>query len=323
VKHIKEYQVGDHILIVDQTNLEQYWRFIYDRHLIWHKRFILQEPAPWTEDPILRDYKFTNVYRELDKGTIYLLDNIVHVKKYDVARLWSMIIYRMFNRISMMEAIGFQGFSVEHMDTMFNKLRELQKTQSIYTDAHMVCAYANIPGEDKLARIEHMMRQSFPRVFPLLKIIKEAPNLETIFNAIESNIDGYGPFLSYELSVDITYDRGLTGLDEDHWANAGPGAMRGADAILIDRPKKFSYLDWMIWLRDTQDQHFSELGLDFASISYKSPMNKRTGRMTLRNIEHCLCEYFKYHKAFTNTGRPRNKFNPVSTDPEDMARLRG
>ena len=33
-------------------------------------------PAPWTDDRILRDYYFTNVYRELDKTTVWFRENV-------------------------------------------------------------------------------------------------------------------------------------------------------------------------------------------------------------------------------------------------------
>ena len=50
--------------------IEAFFAFVYERQLIWHKRTILHLPAPWTEDKILQTYKFCNVYRQLDAGTL-------------------------------------------------------------------------------------------------------------------------------------------------------------------------------------------------------------------------------------------------------------
>lgn len=57
---------------------EQFWRFVHERQEIWRKKSA-SEPAPWTSDPILRCNSFTNVYRELDRGTLYLQQHLKHV----------------------------------------------------------------------------------------------------------------------------------------------------------------------------------------------------------------------------------------------------
>lgn len=43
--------------------------FIKERMLIWERREV-GESVPFTEDVILRDYRFCNIYRELDRQTI-------------------------------------------------------------------------------------------------------------------------------------------------------------------------------------------------------------------------------------------------------------
>jgi hypothetical protein len=40
---------------------ESYWNFAAKRHSIYEKRLREEEP-PWTEDPILQEYKFTDVF---------------------------------------------------------------------------------------------------------------------------------------------------------------------------------------------------------------------------------------------------------------------
>ncbi len=46
-----------------------YWAYAEERTKIWESKQANQ-PVPWTEDPVLQQYKFLNVYRELDKQTI-------------------------------------------------------------------------------------------------------------------------------------------------------------------------------------------------------------------------------------------------------------
>jgi hypothetical protein len=62
----------------DLTHAEEslFWYWISERHSIFLRR---QEgkPKPWTDDPILRDYKFTNPFRENDRGTVWLRENFL------------------------------------------------------------------------------------------------------------------------------------------------------------------------------------------------------------------------------------------------------
>ena len=48
--------------------------FMQARHAIYLKRK-MNLPKPWTSDPILQDYRFCNVYRELDRETMWIKEN--------------------------------------------------------------------------------------------------------------------------------------------------------------------------------------------------------------------------------------------------------
>ena len=310
---------------VNQKYLDMFWTFIFDRHMIWYKRFMLQQKAPWTKDEILLNYKFTNVYRELDKGTVFLLHNIVNSTHTKMEEVFNIIVYRMFNRIDTYEATGFLEIQGEGSEdnpydwdktVAFNIWRNRQNAGlSLYTDAHMVCAYEHFPGADKLERFEYIFENVFNGLPALMNIISRAKSLETIHKAL-TKFPGIGPFLAYEMAVDISYCE-WNNLGEDEWANPGPGCQRGLKKIFPNL--KTSDCTWMITvLRQAQKKEFRRLGLPFEDIAYK-------GReLTLRNIEHCLCEGFKMFKAIEGTGRPRNKFK-VKSKPgsEDFLRLKG
>ena len=56
------------------SSVEGFYDYINERHAIYLKRFI-GEPHPWTDDEILQTYSFCNVYRELDKVTVWIREN--------------------------------------------------------------------------------------------------------------------------------------------------------------------------------------------------------------------------------------------------------
>jgi len=84
-------------------HLDEFYSFMYERHMIWHRRFVKRLPPPWTKDPLLRDYKFTNVYRELDYGTLWYLSHVYPAPEVQrrprLELVWRTLIYRLVNRV--------------------------------------------------------------------------------------------------------------------------------------------------------------------------------------------------------------------------------
>lgn len=57
-----------------------YWYFAYERQNIFWKK-LDGKKAPWTDDPILQEYKFCNSYRVNDRVSQYLLKNVIYNEK--------------------------------------------------------------------------------------------------------------------------------------------------------------------------------------------------------------------------------------------------
>ena len=85
-----------------------FWWFVCERQAIWHRRFVeLRET--WTDDPILRDCHFTNVYRELDRGTMWFYKQLTAKRlsaENPPALLWCSVVYRLVNRLETFDAFG-------------------------------------------------------------------------------------------------------------------------------------------------------------------------------------------------------------------------
>lgn len=308
--------------IVQRNYRDLFWRFIYDRHLIWYKRFVLEMAPPWTTDVILRDYKFTNMYRELDRGTLYLLDNIIgplQTHGTPGTQIFNTIIYRLFNRVDAWQTLR-DAHAIKTMPwdrtRMLEVLRErMEAGFPIYTDAHMVCAYHGTPGKDKLERLGHIFDNMQPKIEEFEHLVYTAKSLKFIWEALK-NTYGIGPFLAYEIAVDISYAP-WNNLSEDEWVNPGPGCQIGINILYPGTsPKDCTHKIFEI--RDMQQAEFKRMSLPFSAIAYKNRW------LTLRNIEHDLCEFQKYVKALDGTGRPRNRFRPVATVGDDyFERLKG
>ena len=81
-------------LDVSEEHYHEFFRTMFERQMIWKRRFLDQKPRPWTDDPILRDYKFTNVYRELDRNSQWQIRNILLDDELTLTNLvWKMMVW--------------------------------------------------------------------------------------------------------------------------------------------------------------------------------------------------------------------------------------
>src|SRR5437763_125109 len=78
---------------------DTFWRFAAERQRIFFAR--LNEPRPpWTEDPVLREYKFTNAYRASDRVSQYLIRRVIYETKYEPKDVvFRVLLFKLFNRI--------------------------------------------------------------------------------------------------------------------------------------------------------------------------------------------------------------------------------
>lgn len=60
-----------------QEVYDLYWYFAAERQNIFYNKLNGME-EPWTDDPILQEYKFCNAYRASDRVSQYLLKNVIY-----------------------------------------------------------------------------------------------------------------------------------------------------------------------------------------------------------------------------------------------------
>lgn len=58
--------------LIPTAVFDTYWRFAAARQWVYFAR-LSGAPRPWTEDPILASYRFTNCYRAADRVSQHLI----------------------------------------------------------------------------------------------------------------------------------------------------------------------------------------------------------------------------------------------------------
>ena len=299
-----------------------YFRFIYERHLIWYKRFVLQQPRPWTDDPIMQQYKIINMYRELDRCTAYLMDKVRALPSRR-AQLFNIIWFRFFNADQVYELLGitpFTEYSQAIADDTAKRFERLKASgHTMFNTAYVVS-----PGpskEPKHRTILNNLVGVWQDMDQYIADIDASATPEVAFNRL-CHVPLAGPFLACEFWTDLAYLHFFPRVwTDDDFVNIGPGAQWGLSIIFGDALPLSQYMGKLRELRVLQQQYLPTLHthagteLPWETIAYHDALSNYP-YLSLTNVEGALCEFRKYWNLSHGKGR-RRKFAPVSGPAAD------
>lgn len=295
---------------LDAESLDLFWQFIAERQKVWYRRVVEGRSAPWTDDEILQEYRFTNVYRELDPGTQYVIQNILEEDASRRDKIFNVMLYRLIGRLETHEYLRFQSldsFDAAEFEEQLKHRRD-NLGETVFTGAYMVSGYSQMGSSDKVENVAALFEElaDNPTFFD---DILSAKSLVDAYDLIRSQL-GFGNFLSYQVLVDLLYPvdyydgDSVLPFSPDDWSSPGPGAQKGLKQLVMEF-NGFDRLDVMRWLRQNQQQEFDRLDLDFPYLETEGGSRLE---LSLANIQNCLCEFYKYHKILHSNGRARRCF---------------
>lgn len=263
-----------------------------ERHRIWLRKEG-GEPKPWTKDIIFQQYKFTNVFRQLDKGTV-VLRKMLEGQKDPVLILFNIIWYRYFNWYQHAEELGFVTDYIQLEQFIKAKARDCKK---IFTGAWMTTGVAY---EDKYVSYLRAAKEAWDRRELLYYFVSYSTTIEAVCNELLS-LYMVGKFLAYELACDLRFTKLLNkATDKLTWANLGPGAQRGLKRLgLPHKNQKEGLASMQILYQQLVNDHVS-----YQILNAPWPFE-------LREVEHSLCEFDKYQRTKNGEGHPRSKYPGV------------
>jgi len=268
-------------------------------------------PGLYTKDKELQQYRFCNVFRELDTVTVWIKNHIREPFK-DHPYLWFMLaIARSINWPPTLERLMEdpktwpydKNFKPVEMAKEMNRIKK--ERLKLYTGAYMVRAESDRAADfydDKQYYVAcKLIGQFWPKIKKHTHVIEACETQEETWTYIAS-FYGWGPFTSYEVVTDMRHTRYLNEApDIMTWANPGPGARRGLNRI-HGRPINAN-------LRiDSLMEEMQEL---LAQSVYKIAL--WVPALEMRDIEHSLCEYDKWQRAKLGEGRPRSRWKETLT----------
>ncbi len=158
-----------------------YFQFVAERHQIFLRRHDGQS-QPWTDDPILAAYPFTNVFRVLDRNSQYILQNVIQKGSQDLHEaFFRVLLFRTFNKIETWEfleeslgTITWKDFNLQKYDRVLSSV-----DGAVYNSVYIMPAPGRAFGFDRnylnhLRLIDLMMAEKLADELQQMKHLKDA-----------------------------------------------------------------------------------------------------------------------------------------------------
>jgi hypothetical protein len=310
-------------LKVYMPNLKLFFQFMRDRQLAWHNRFVEHLPRDkWTTNKILQVTKYTNVYRQLDRGSLWAIHNILLPAKRMIAKhpenekyykknaLWRLILYRMCCRVETFEKVGLPMYNAFNPVKYHARLKEVLKEHAAMTNAFLTC-----PCPKGMNKIDGFIIGAIHANMELERIYQEIENAKQgsdVFDALNKTRN-MGKFFAYEVYCDMCYS-GIWKWTTNDFVNIGPGCMEGLRMLFpsIGTSVASGYKR-LYMLSENQDKYFKLANAD--DFKYMNWLEPVPNKLSLRTIEHSLCEFSKYWLQLQKIGKRRLEYDRWSSHP--------
>lgn len=268
---------------------DSFWHFAAERQAIFFRR-LAGEAGPWTDDPVLLAYKFTNAYRASDRTSQFLIRHVIYEGDKSAREVFfRTILFKMFNRIDTWRtllaatgAVAADAFDVDRYQRILDDAR--QSGNRVYSAAYIMPPVSGASSTSKhaghLALLLTMLQDSLP------ERIADAASLRSVYEQLLA-YPSLGRFLAFQFAIDLNYGPMLR-FDEADFVVAGPGAREGL-AKCFTRRDDWSDEDLIAWTTDRQETEFASRGIRFQDL-FGRPLKPI-------DIQNLFCEIAKYARV--------------------------
>lgn len=259
--------------------LQSYLDTAIERHRIYkHKE--AGDPKPWSSDPVYQRFFFCNLFRQYDKCTDWIIQNVLWYERWDLIILYRFIsTYELFEEIKQTCALD----DLKSIEAFLASKRALG--HSMFNGCFLRNPRVD-GGWVKTYQVPFITIEAIRKDESSLQKILETGGLQELCEFLK-NYPGIGGFMAYEYACDLEYSEMFYPRDKYTWANMGPGARRGISLLLHGVPGvKVKESEWLESARELWK-------------ILKERVNKvfpGEEDVSMREVEHWLCEFQKYSK---------------------------
>ncbi len=323
-----------------KQGIRRFFRYARARHQIYLDRQA-GKPRPWTADPILNAYRFTNVFRELDKTTVWFREHVRDPLRDRPEVLLATVVFRLLNRIETGRAVFCDDDLLDESSAFFEFART-GRTAAMrrailarcgkgpyVTGAYIISSPKGMKKLDGVLEvIQRFYNQSKNASFPPEQrgaeinwkdvgkylsrdpsaggknFIKPAHRLQEMFDWLKQ-FDYLGKFHSYEIVTDLRHTALLDRApDINSWCNVGPGARRGLNRVMGRHYKDHG---------TSTEKMLDKMRMILRHAHYVGEHQlevwpEHWSKWEMREVEHTLCEFDKFERVRLGQGKPRGVY---------------
>ena len=274
-------------------------------NIFWNRYF--DNPQPFTEDPIFSKYKFTNVYRVLDRSSQYMVKNVIYNgNTYSrEAMFWRIMLYKHFNLPGtwdyLIQRLGDIDEKTSFSDISRVLLEYEAQGSKPYSNAYMMTAAFLSGTKGKYVHMKGNGWKKYQLYFYVfekeltpdyVKALLDSNSPMMFLNGLR-NITSFGDFIAYQIIQDLCYSE-VFDFDLNTFCLAGVGTIKGIERC-FDISGKADYGEIVMWVQQNIDilrKTYSEqsgMDLTFNGIPGLEPM--------VPDYSNIFCESDKYLRA--------------------------
>jgi hypothetical protein len=271
---------------------DSYWRFAALRQQAFFNR-IEGNHYPWSTDPIINKYRFTNVYRAADRVSQYLIRNVIYNEALpDSPReiLFRIFLFKLFNKIETWEMLNaklgplvYEEYDFRHYDAILSKA--IDSGKRIYSAAYIMPSGKSYFGHER-KHSNHLKLIELIIDSGAHNRLMEAGTMQQAFEIIK-HFPSLGDFLAYQFLIDINYSP-ILNFSESDFVVPGPGAKGGIGKCFVDTGG-LNNAEIIKLMTDRQEREFERLEFSFRTLWGR--------KLQLIDCQNIFCEVDKYARV--------------------------
>ena len=262
--------------------------------------------------------RWCNVYRELDKVTKEFVTEVYRPNATNPNLWFAAMICRYINYpdsirdLMATDQLGLSGrWDWRKAAEVLDKRKK--SGQQFVTGAYLVnsVSSADFPPEiigSKPHVVSYRLSKAWERRDELQSEFQDT--MERAFSAF-SSVSGFGPFLSYQATVDLSYSNHWLKKSSDYnsFNAAGPGTIRGMQRVAYGRRKgtfeRVPQSEITEFLMEMLEHSRNE---EYWPQTKEKNMGNGWAPLSLSNLSNCNCETDKHTRIVLGEGETRSKY---------------
>ncbi|MBL8015343.1 MAG: hypothetical protein JNK26_04110 [Candidatus Doudnabacteria bacterium] len=272
---------------LEQNLIKEISLFASKRMHAWENK-IAEKPRPYSDDPILKNYRFCNIYRELDAQTIQIHQDLLPLK--DNFELWllNLAFHRFVCRPQTVKDIGHLSFYTKDNEKVMQRLQNLSRPKYGTAYVFPISAIQRSPYPTREEFFCLYLPTKIPQITQLIQTFSE----ETVNSALPKILPAFAFNLKFhwtEILIDIAYQfPDKINLFKDF--HIGPGALP-----TLKRLSKIEDINNVL----NALAHIALPGFPYLTL------NGKPVHLSAENWEGICCEFRKYSNLRAGQGRRR------------------